>query len=51
MKENSEYKEILLLMKSLSLSDKLKMVSFLRVLRENEDSSQPLFSSRETGKQ
>ena len=48
MKDNSEYMEILLLLKSLSLSDKLKVVSFLRAQRGSGDSSQLLSSSRGT---
>ena len=50
MKANAEYTEILNLLATLSVSDKLQMVSFLRALRESGDSSQPPSFSQETEK-
>ena len=50
MKATAEYAEILTLLASLSVSDKLQMVSFLRALKESGDNSRPPAFSQETEK-
>lgn len=50
MKVNDEYGEILALLASLSVSEKLQMVSFLRSLKDNEENLRPLSSYPEAEK-